>query len=720
MTRSTAIVAVLGTSVLVSMLDAQEATVPPKPPVAKKIARTTSIHGDTLRDDYFWMREKKDPEVRAYLEAENAYADAVMKPTEALQKTLYAEMLGRIKETDLSVPFRDRGWLYYSRTEQGKSYPIYCRRKSPDGPEQVILDVNELARGEKFMSVGTWRVSDDGNWLAYTTDRTGFRDYDLHVKDLETGRLLPDTAARVRSVAWAADDRTLFYATTDPAKRPFRLWRHTVGTDTKTDALLHDEKDEMFGVGIQRSRSGDYLFLASNSLTTSEIRYLKAATPTAAFRMVARRVHDREYFLDHRGDLFYVLTNDRGRNKRLVTAPVSDPRPENWKELIPHREDVMLEDFDLFAGWGAVYERQDALPRIRILDFKTGTSHRIEFPEAIYAAGPENNREFETNKLRIAYESFTTPPAVYDYDVVTKERTLLKQKEVLGGYDPSQYVSERRYATASDGTKIPISIVYRRGFVRDGKAPLLLGAYGSYGAPSDVEFDSNEISLLDRGVVLALAHIRGGGDLGKKWHDQGRMMSKKNTFTDFIASAERLVADRYTSRDRLAIEGGSAGGLLMGAVTNMRPDLFRVVISHVPFVDVINTMLDESVPLTVPEFEEWGNPKVREQYLYMKSYSPYDNLAAKDYPTILVKTSWDDSQVMYWEPAKYVAKLRALKTDSNPLVFRTNMAGGHGGSSGRYDKLRERVFDQAFLIQQLGIEAAPRESVPAAAARSAS
>ncbi len=719
MTRRTALAAALGTSVLVSMLNAEESPAPPKPPVARKIAKTTTIHGDTLRDDYFWMREKKDPEVRAYLEAENSYTDAVMKPTEPLQKTLYAEMLGRIKETDLSVPFRERGFFYYSRTEQGKSYPIHCRKKTLDGPEEVILDVNELARGEKFMSVGTWRASDDGNWLAYTTDKSGFRDYDLHVKDLKTGRLLPDTVERVRSVAWAADNKTLFYATTDPAKRPFRLWRHTVRTDTRTDTLLHDEKDEMFGVGIQRSRSGDYLFFVVSSLTTSEIRYLKADAPTAAFRMVAPRVHDREYYVDHRGDLFYVITNDRGRNKRLVTAPVSDPRPENWKELIAHRDDVMLEDFDLFSSWGAVYERQDALPRIRVLDFKTGTSHRIEFPEAIYAAGPENNREFDTNKLRIAYESFTTPPAVYDYDVVTKQRTLLKQKEVLGGYDPSRYVSERRYATASDGTRIPISIVYRKGTVRDGKAPLLLGAYGSYGSPSDVEFDSNEISLLDRGVVLALAHIRGGGDLGKKWHDQGRMMTKKNTFTDFIASAEQLIADRYTSRDRLAIEGGSAGGLLMGAVTNLRPDLFHVVISHVPFVDVINTMLDESVPLTVPEFEEWGNPKIKEQYVYMKSYSPYDNLTAKEYPTLLVKTSWDDSQVMYWEPAKYVARLRAVKTDKNPLVFKINMAGGHGGSSGRYDKLRERAFDHAFLIEHLGISPGARESGPAAASKSA-
>ena len=718
MRRGMSFATLVGAGVLASSLGAQENASAPKTPMAKKIPKTLQIHGDTLHDDYFWMREKENPEVRAYLESENAYTDAFMKPTVPLQERLYQEMLGRIKETDLTVPYRYRGYYYYSRTEKGKSYPIYCRKKgSVDAPEQILLDVNELARGEKFMSVTIRAVSDDGKLLAYGTDNTGFRDYKLHIKNLETGKLLPDTVDRVSSAAWATDNRTLFYTTTDPAKRPFRLFRHTAGTDTKGDTLLYEEKDEMFGAGVYRSRSGSYLFFPSRSHTTSEFRYVKADSPAAELRLLAPRVHEREYSVDHRGDLFYILTNDKGRNNRVVTAAVSDPAPDNWKELIPHRDDVMLEDLDLFADWAAIYEREDALPRIRILDLASGSSSRIEFPEAIYYAGAENNAEFETTKLRIQYESFTTPPAVYDYDVKTKQRTLLKQREVLGGYDPSRYTSERRYAKASDGTRIPISIVYRKGFVADGRAPLLLNAYGSYGASSDAGFDSNDISLLDRGVVLALAHIRGGGDLGKKWHDQGRMLSKKNTFTDFIAAAEQLIADKYTSKDRLAIEGGSAGGLLMGAVTNMRPDLFAVVISHVPFVDVINTMLDESIPLTVPEFEEWGNPKIKEQYAYMKSYSPYDNLAAKDYPTILVKTSWDDSQVMYWEPAKYVAKLRTLKTDKNPLLFKINMAGGHGGSSGRYDRLRERAFDQAFLLTRLGVEkvGTTQEARPAAA-----
>jgi oligopeptidase B len=603
------------------------------------------------------------------------------------------------------VPYRDRGWYYYSRTEKGKQYPIFCRKKgSLEAPEEVYLDVNELAKGERFMNVAARAFTDDGRLLAYANDNTGFRDYTLWIKDMSTGKLLAEKVARVASVAWAPDNKTLFYATTDPAKRAYRLYRHAVGTDPSTDALLYEEKDERFRVGVFRSRSGTYLFFPVESHTTSEWRYLSASTPTGELRVIAPREAEHEYSVDQRGDLFYIQTNDKGRNNRLVTAPVADPRRENWKELIPHRDDVMLEDFDLFAKWTVLYEREDALPRIRVTNEATGGGYRVDFPEAIYSTGPQNNREFDTQTLRIEYESFTTPPSVYDFHMATKERKLMKRQEVLGGYNPALYTSERRYATASDGTKIPISLVYKKGFVADGKAAMLLTAYGSYGAPNDASFDSTVVSLLDRGVVYAIAHIRGGGDLGKKWHDQGRMLSKKNTFTDFIAVAESLIADRYASKDRLVIEGGSAGGLLMGAVTNMRPDLFKAVVSRVPFVDVINTMLDESLPLTVGEFEEWGNPKVKEQYVYMKSYSPYDNLEAKAYPAMLVKTSLDDSQVMYWEPAKYVAKLRTLKTDQNPLIFKINMAGGHGGSSGRYDKLKELAFDYAFELSQMGID----------------
>jgi len=687
-----------------------------KPPMAKKVAKVEMLHGEKLVDDYFWLRDRKNPEVRAYLEAENAYADAFMKPTETLQRKLYEEMLGRIKETDLSVPFRRGEYLYYSRTEKGKQYPIYCRRKgSVEAPEQVMLDLNELARGERFMAVAELEVSDDGTLLAYTTDNVGFREYRLHVKDLSTGKDFPETVEKVSSAAWATDNKTLFYTVEDHAKRPYRLYRHTLGTDPKTDILVFEEKDEMYRVNIHRSRSRKVLFLVSGSHTADEWRFLASDKPAGLFTMISPREKEHEYAVDHRGDLFYIRTNKGCRNFRVVAAPVAAPGQENWKEFLPCRPAVMVSGLDLFAGHAVVLEREDGLPRIRVIDLATSAQHRVDFPEPVYAVGPQNNAEFETRLFRFGYQSFMTPQSVFDYDMATRERTLLKRTEVLGGYDPDRYQSERRYATAKDGTKIPISILSRTGFAADGKAPLWLNGYGSYGAPSFATFNSNRFSLLDRGFVFAIAHIRGGGEMGKPWHDAGKMMSKKNTFTDFIAVAEQLIADKYTSRDRLVIEGGSAGGLLMGAVTNMRPDLFRIVVTRVPFVDVINTMLDESLPLTVGEFEEWGNPKKKEEYDYIKSYSPYDNLAAKPYPTILVKTSFDDSQVMYWEPAKYVARLRTLKTDSNPLLFKINMAGGHGGSSGRYDRLKELAFDYAFVLTQLGIPGRPAEGAGRAA-----
>jgi oligopeptidase B len=675
------------------------------PPVAPKVPHMQTLHGDTLKDDYYWLREKGNPKVRAFLEAENAYTDSFMKPTEPLQKALYDEMLGRIKETDLSVPYREGGWYYYSRTEKGKQYPIFCRKKgSLEAPEEVYLDVNELAKGERFMNVNVRAFSDDGNLLAYTTDNTGFRDYTLWIKDLKANKLFTEHVARVSSVAWAADNRTLFYTTTDPAKRPFKLFRHVIGTDPSTDVLLDEEKDEMFAVFTLRSRSRAYVLFGTASHTAAEWRFLAAGEPTAPLRLIAAREKDHEYYVEPHGDVFYIRSNKGCRNFRVLTAPASDPGPSNWKEIVPCRGDVMVEDIDAFANWIVYSEREDGLPRVRVVNGKSGDSHRIAFPEAIYSAGLSNNHEYDTNTLRYEYESFTTPSSIYDYDMTTRQSKLLKQTEVLGDYDASRYTSERRYATAADGTRVPISVVYRKGFVADGKAPMLLTAYGSYGAPWDAGFNSNRVSLLDRGFVYAVGHIRGGGDLGKAWHDQGRMMSKRNTFTDFIAVAEALIADRYTSKDRLVIEGGSAGGLLMGAVTNMRPDLFHAVIARVPFVDVLNTMLDETLPLTVGEFEEWGNPKIKEQYDYMKTYSPYDNIEAKAYPAILVKTSFDDSQVMYWEPAKYVAKLRVTKTDSNPLLFKINMAGGHGGSSGRYDRLKETAFDYAFIFKETGIE----------------
>ncbi len=675
----------------------------PKPPVAKRVVREYTIHGDKISDPYYWLRDKKNPEVAAYLEAENAYADAIMKPTQPLQETLYKELLGHVKQTDVNVPFREGGYFYYSRTEEGKQYPIHCRKKgSLDAPEQVILDVNELAKGEKFMAIGRMAVSDDGSLLAYSTDNTGFRQYVMHVKDMRTGEIYPERIEKTGSIAWASDNKTIFYTVEDAAKRQYRLYRHVLGS-AKPDDLIYEEKDERFNVGVQRSRSRKYLLLEIGSHTTSEWRYLDAGTPTAEWKTIAPRVQGREYEVEHHGEQFLIRINDKGRNFRLVTAPVSDPRPENWNELVPHRPEVMLEGIDAFKDFYVRFERENGLPQLTVTDFASGESHRITYPEPVYSVFPAQNREYDTKLYRYNYQSLVTPSSIYDYDTQRRESTLLKRQEVPG-YEPSQYQSERQWATARDGTKVPISIVYHKGFQRDGTHPLFLNAYGSYGASSPATFNSNWLALLDRGFAAAIAHIRGGGDLGKAWHDQGRMLTKKNTFNDFIDCAEYLIAQKYTSKDRLVIQGGSAGGLLMGAVVNMRPDLFRVVISKVPFVDVINTMLDPTLPLTVPEFEEWGNPQKKDEYEYMKSYSPYDNLAAKEYPTMLVKTSFNDSQVMYHEPAKYVAKLRTLKKDNHVLLLKTNMAAGHGGASGRYDYLREIAFDYAFILSQLGLE----------------
>jgi oligopeptidase B len=677
----------------------------PAPPVAKKVPHTTNVHGMTLSDDYFWMRDKKNPEVIAYLEAENAYTDAMMKSTAALQEKLYKEMLSRIKETDQNVPYPLDGYLYYTRTEQGKQYPTYARRKgSMSAPEEVLLDLNEMVKGHPFMAVGDFEVSDDTNLLAYSTDSTGYREYTLNVKDLRTGAATK-IAERVSSVAWADDNKTLFYVVDDPVnKNPYRLYRHTLGK-AGADDLVYEEKDEMFGIGVERSRSRGYLFLTSSSHTTSEVRYVPADRPDAEWRVMRPREAGHEYYADHHGDQFYIRTNEGGaRNFKLVSAPAADPRRENWKEVIPHRAGVMLDRVEMFKDFYVVSERGNATPRLRVFDYKSGKATDISVPEPVYTISFGANREYDTGRVRYNYQSFVTPSSVYDYDVKTGKSELLKQQPVLGGYDPKLYNSERVYATASDGAKVPVSLVYRKDLKLDGKRPLLLNAYGSYGIPSNVTFSSQRLSLLDRGVVFAVAHIRGGGDLGKEWHDAGKMMSKKNTFTDFIAAAEYLVNQKYTSRDRLVITGGSAGGLLMGAVTNMRPDLFKAVVAYVPFVDVINTELDDTLPLTAGEWEEWGNPvKNKENFQYMLSYSPYDNVAAKDYPAMLVKTSLNDSQVLFHEPTKYVAKLRAMKTDKNPLLLKVNMGAGHGGASGRYDALHEAAFDYAFMLTQMGI-----------------
>jgi oligopeptidase B len=689
---------------------------PLRPPTAQREPVEHVIHGDRRVDHYAWLRKKDDPRVREYLQEENDYAEAYMKATGAFQEELYQEMLGRILQTDLSVPYLLRGYSYFSRTEEGKQYSIYCRRREdPDAREEVLLDLNVLAEGHSYLGLGMFQVSDDNQLLAYATDTTGFRQYTLEVKDLRTRELLPFRMERVTSVAWSADHKTLFYVVEDEVtKRSHQLWRHVLGTEG-ADALLYEEKDERFRIDIERTRSGAYLLLVSNSHTTSEIRYLRADQPFAEFQLIAEREDDHEYYVDHHpgsakdpaGGIFFIRTNSDGRTYRLVTAPTSNPARDNWVEVIGNRPGIMLAGMESFRSHLVLLEREDGLPYLRIIDLTRAAtsalegSYRIEFAEPAYNATLGANPEFDTGQVRFHYESFITPRSVYDYDLRTGDRILRKQQPVLGGYDPTEYGSERLHAIAADGTSVPLSVVYRHDTPRDGSAPLLLYGYGSYGLSMPVAFSSNRLSLLNRDVIFVIAHVRGGGELGKPWHDAGRMHRKMNTFTDFIASAEYLIERNYTSKERLVIEGGSAGGLLMGAVTNLRPDLFRVVVSHVPFVDVLNTMLDASLPLTVGEYEEWGNPQVEDDYFYMKKYCPYTNLERKSYPTMLLKTGLNDSQVMYWEPAKYVAKLRTLKTADNPLLLKTNMGAGHGGASGRYDYLREIAFDYAFLLKEL-------------------
>ncbi|HEY3105115.1 MAG TPA: S9 family peptidase [Pyrinomonadaceae bacterium] len=675
----------------------------PQPPVTEKKPKITEINGDRLVDNYFWLREKTNPAVIAHLEAENAYTTAVMKPTEALQEKLYNEILSHIKQTDVNVPYKQGGYFYFSKTKEGLQYPMFYRKKgSLDAPEELILDQNELAKGQKFMSLGTLSPSDDGNLLAYSTDNTGYRQYTLQVKDLRTGQLLPEKIERVDSVAWANDNKTLFYVTEDGVtKRNDKMFRHVLGSDKYE--LIYDEKDELFDIGVGKSLDKAVIMLGAYSKTSNEFRYIPAGDPNAEWKIILPRQADHEYDVDHRGDLFYIRTNKGAKNFRVVTAPVSDPSEKNWKEFVAHRPAVKVESIDLFANHAVLSEWENGLQQIEIVDFKTNKRHRTAFPEPVYAAGLSNNREFNTTVLRYNYQSLTTPSSVFDYDMNGRKATLLKQTEVPGGFDKNNYKAERVFATASDGTKIPMSVVYRKTVKLDGSAPLLLYGYGSYGISISPGFSASRLALLDRGVIYAIAHIRGGGELGEPWREAGRMMNKINTFTDFIASAEHLVNNKYTSKDRLVIQGGSAGGMLMGAVSNMRPDLFKAVVAQVPFVDVLNTMLDASLPLTTSEYIEWGNPNEKAAYDYMKKYSPYDNIHQANYPAMLVKVSLNDSQVPYWEGSKFVAKLRDYKTDHNPLLLKVNLGAGHGGASGRYDAFRETSFDYAFMLWQMGI-----------------
>jgi oligopeptidase B len=677
-----------------------------RPPVAKKVPQSVTLHGDTRTDEYGWLRDKKNADTIAYLEAENAYADAMTKPLAGLQTKLYDEMLGRIKQTDVQVPYRKDGYLYYTRTVEGKQYPIYARRKGSDAAaEEILLDVNQLAEGKKYMSVSSFVVSDDTTHLAYSIDDNGYRQYKLFVKDLRDGQVSEMLAERVGSVEWARDNKTLFYSTENDAKRQNRLFRHVLGT--KEHTLLYEEKDEIYDVWVERSRSGDWIYLEVESKTTNEIRLVPAAKPESEPVLMQARKVDLKYYPEHRGDKFYIMTNDAGINYRVVTAPVTDYAQKNWKELVPYRKAVRIESIDLFRNHMVVREREGGLNQLEIYDLKDESapkSHRVSFPEAAYAVLPNMNAEFDTNVYRYTYQSFITPSSVFDYDLDSRKQTLLKRTEVLGGYDPARYKVERFFVTATDGAKVPVAMVYRKDIDPKKKNPLLLSAYGSYGSSTPDAFNSNRFSLIDRGLIYAIAHIRGGGEMGKEWHEQGRMMTKKNTFTDFIAVADYLVKEGYTSKEKLAITGGSAGGLLMGAVVNLRPDLFKAVMAYVPFVDVINTMLDASLPLTTQEYIEWGNPNEKEAYAYMKSYDPYSNVAKKAYPAMLVRTSLNDSQVGFWEGAKWVARLRANKTDDHELLLRVNMGAGHGGASGRYDKLKDDAADYAWLLNQLGVK----------------
>jgi oligopeptidase B len=674
------------------------------PPATEKKPKITEINGDRLVDNYFWLREKTNPAVIAHLEAENAYTAALMKPTEALQDKLYTEILSHIKQTDENYPYRWGQFFYYSRTVEGQQYPIFCRKASMDAnaKEEILLDLNELAKGQKFMAVGSFAPSDDGTLLAYSTDNTGYRQYTLQIKNLRTGELLPEKIERVDDVAWATDNKTLFYVTEDAVtKRNDKMFRHVLGSDKYE--TLYEEKDELFDLGIDRSRDKAVILLGAFSKTSTEFRFIPADNPNAAWKTILPRQTDHEYDVDHRGDLFYIRTNKGAKNFRVVTAPVADPSEKNWKEFVAHRPAVKVEGVDLFKDHAVLAEWENGLQQIEVVDFKTNKRHRIQFPEPVYAAGLSTNREFDTKVLRYNYQSLVTPSSVFDYDMNTSQATLLKQVEVPGGFDKANYKSERVFATASDGTSVPMSVVYKRDVKLDGTAPMLLYAYGSYGIPISPSFSASRLALLDRGVIFVIAHIRGGGELGEPWRDAGRMMQKMNTFTDFIACADHLVKQKYTSSDRLVIQGGSAGGLLMGAVTNMRPDLFKAVVAQVPFVDVLNTMLDASLPLTTSEYIEWGNPNEKPAYDYMKKYSPYDNVHAANYPAMLVKVSLNDSQVPYWEGAKFVAKIRELKTDHNPLLLKTNMGAGHGGASGRYDAIHETAFDYAFMLWQMGV-----------------
>jgi oligopeptidase B len=674
--------------------------------MVKKIPTRLETHGHVRVDDYYWLRERDNPEVIRYLNQENDFAAKAMVHTQEFEKKLFEEIKARIKQTDLSVPYKRDDYFYYTRFEAGKEYPIYCRKQgSLDEAEQVMLDGNILAQGHEFFSIGGSAVSSGQDLLAYAIDTQGRRIHTAYFKNLATGVLLPDVIPTVtENLVWGNDNRTLFYGKQDETTlRQHQIWRHIVGSDPATDQLVYQEDDETFSVYISKTKSKKYLMLVSAQTISHEYRYLDADQPRGEFTMFLPRARGHEYQVDHIDDRFIIRTNDQAKNFRLMATQVSQPEREHWRELIPHRDDVYLGDFDLFNDYLVMEERARGLTQIRVVPWSGSGAHYLEFAEPAYRADLGVNLELDTKIVRFGYTSMKTPQSIYDYDMATRQRTLLKQEEVLGGFNPDDYVTERLYAPASDGTEIPLSLLYRKGLKKDGMNPTLLYGYGSYGASIDAAFASPRLSLVDRGFVFAIAHIRGGQELGRRWYDDGKLLKKKNTFSDFIACAEYLIQQGFTCPDKLFAMGRSAGGLLMGAVSNLRPDLFKGIVAEVPFVDVVTTMLDASIPLTTGEYDEWGDPNKKEYYDYMLSYSPYDNVARKNYPAMLITGGLHDSQVQYWEPAKWVAKLRELKIGTNPVLLKTNMEAGHGGASGRFRRHQETAFSYVFLLDLAGI-----------------
>ena len=675
----------------------------PRPPVAPRRPRILEAHGESRVDPYYWLREKDNPEVIAYLRAENAYADVVMRPAAALEETLYREILGRVQETDTSAPTLFKGWWTYTRTVEGLDYEIYCRRLgSMDAPEEVLLDGNELAKGHEYFDLGFVERSPDEKLLAYAVDLDGSERHELRFRDLATGKDMDDVVRDVYyGSAWAADSRTFFYSRPDHAMRPYQVWRHVLGTSAVQDVLVMQEDDEHFEIGVELTKSERYIVITSSSQVTSESHFLRSDTPDAQPQLVEARRHEIEYSVDDQEDRFLIVTNDGARNFRLMQAPISNPGRDSWSEVVPEREGVRLNFIDVHINHVVLGRRSEGLQSLEVLDSSTSELHVVEQPDAAYTAYPGSDPNYDGKVMRFFYTSLTAPFSAVDYDMRTRERTLVKEQPVRGGYDRTEYITERLWATAKDGVRVPMSVVYRRGLNLDGSNPTLLNGYGAYEISSDPMFDPVRLSLLDRGFVFAIAHVRGGGELGREWYEHGKFFHKTNTFEDFVACAERLVELGYTSPRRLAIRGRSAGGLLIGAVVNMRPDLFGCAVAQVPFVDALTTMLDDKLPLTVNEFEEWGNPAELDFYEYMKAYSPYDNVHQAEYPALLVTAGLNDPRVSYWEPAKWVAKLRTLNAGEQPVLLKTEMGSGHMGPSGRYESWREEALISAFVIEKL-------------------